>query len=67
MLLQRPFMILHALIIQRKKSNPHTTYDIYGPSLCPGSGLRGMLFSGTGTFELGNTPYRPYVFWSTLT
>jgi hypothetical protein len=43
------------------------TNNIYGPSLCPGSGARGILPNGTGALELGSTPYRPYVFWSTLT
>jgi hypothetical protein len=34
----------------------------HGPSLCPGSGPLGMLPNATGATELGNTPYRPYVF-----
>lgn len=42
-----------------------TSHSTYGPSLCPGSGLRGMLLRGT--LVVGRTPYLPYVFWSTLT
>lgn len=43
----------------------HPVYSmecIYGPSLCPGSGLRGMFPNATGAFVLGSTPYLPYVF-----